>query len=36
MRDPNYAPVYCALYPELAEIAREHGYAMSIWYAFHG
>jgi hypothetical protein len=30
MRDPNYAPVYCALYPELAEIAREHGYAMSI------
>lgn len=27
---PNYAPVYCALYPELARIAREHGYALAI------
>lgn len=30
MKDANYAPVYCALYPKLAEIAREHGYALSI------
>lgn len=27
---PNYAPVYCAMYPELAAIAREHGYALAI------
>lgn len=30
MKHANYAPVYCALYPELAEVAREHGYALSI------
>lgn len=30
MKDPNYAPVYCALYPELAKIAREHGYALAV------
>ena len=30
MKPANYAPVYCALYPELAEIAREHGYALAI------
>lgn len=30
MKDPNYAPVYCAIYPDLAEIARKHGYAMAI------
>jgi hypothetical protein len=30
MKDANYAPVYCALYPQLAEIARKHGYAMAI------
>jgi len=30
MKDPNYAPVYCALYPSLAKIAREHGYALAI------
>lgn len=30
MREANYAPVYCALYPELAEIARRHGYALAI------
>lgn len=30
MKDPNYAPVYCALYPALAEITRKHGYALSI------
>lgn len=30
MKQANYAPIYCALYPELAEIARAHGYALSI------
>lgn len=30
MKDPNYAPVYCALYPELAKVTREHGYALAI------
>lgn len=28
---PNYAPVYAAaMYPELAEIARKHGYALAV------
>ena len=27
---PGYSPVYCALYPELAKVAREHGYALAI------
>ena len=30
MKDANYAPVYCALYPKLAEIARMNGYALAI------
>jgi hypothetical protein len=30
MKSPNYSPVYCALYPELTEIARKHGYALSV------
>lgn len=30
MKDANYAPIYCALYPELAEIARANGYAMAV------
>ncbi|WP_316389508.1 hypothetical protein [Enterobacter cloacae] len=30
MKPANLAPVYCALYPALAEIARKHGYAMAI------
>lgn len=30
MKEPNYAPVYCALYPALAEITRKHGYALAI------
>lgn len=30
MKAANYAPVYCALYPQLAEIARKHGYALAI------
>lgn len=27
---PSYAPLYCALYPELAELFRTHGYALAI------
>lgn len=27
---PNHAAPYCAMYPELARIAREHGYALAI------
>jgi hypothetical protein len=30
MKAANYAPMYCALYPQLAEIARKHGYAMAV------
>ena len=30
MKPANYAPVYCSLYPALAEITREHGYALAI------
>jgi len=30
VKDPTYAPVYCALYPELAVIARSYGYALAI------
>jgi hypothetical protein len=30
MKDPNYAPMYCALYPGIAEITREHGYALAV------
>lgn len=30
MKPANFAPVYCAHYPELAEIARKHGYAMAV------
>lgn len=30
MKPANYAPVYCGLYPELAEIVRKHGYALAI------
>lgn len=30
MKDPNYAPIYCAMYPGLAEITRRHGYALAI------
>lgn len=26
----SYAPVYAALYPELAELVRKHGYALAI------
>lgn len=30
MKAANFAPVYCCLYPELAEIARRHGYALAV------
>lgn len=30
MKDANYAPMYCALYPGLAKIARAHGYALAV------
>ena len=30
MKDPNYAPIYCALYPGIAKIVREHGYALAV------
>jgi hypothetical protein len=30
MKPANFAPVYAALYPKLAEITREHGYALAI------
>jgi hypothetical protein len=30
MKDPTYAPIYAALYPQLTAIARKHGYAMAV------
>lgn len=30
MKPANYAPVYACLYPQLAEVARKHGYAMAV------
>lgn len=30
MNPASYAPMYCALYPKLAEIARKHGYALAV------
>jgi len=30
MKEANYAPVYCALYPALANLVRTHGYALAI------
>lgn len=30
MKPANFAPAYAALYPQLAEIARQHGYAMAV------
>lgn len=30
MRPANYSPIYCALYPQIAEIARKHGYAACV------
>lgn len=30
MKPANYAPVYACIYPQLAELARRHGYALAI------
>lgn len=30
MKPANFAPAYAAMYPALAEIAREHGYALAV------
>lgn len=30
MKEPNNAPMYAALYPGLAKIARSHGYALAV------
>jgi hypothetical protein len=30
MKIANYSPIYCALYPQLAEITRKHGYALAV------
>ena len=30
MKPALLAPAYCCLYPKLAEVAREHGYALAI------
>jgi hypothetical protein len=29
MKPPNFAPVYACMYPDLAEVARNHGYALA-------
>ncbi len=28
--NPSFAPAYCAMYPDLAQIAKFHGYALAI------
>lgn len=30
MKPANFAPWYAALYPQFAEIARQHGYALAV------
>lgn len=30
IKKPSYAPLYAALYPELATMFRQHGYALAI------
>lgn len=30
MKNATFAPVYAAMYPEIAEITRLHGYALAI------
>lgn len=30
MKSANNAPMYCAMYPSLAEICRSHGYALAV------
>lgn len=34
MKPPTFAPVYCSLYPHLARIANEHGYALAAHGSF--
>lgn len=28
--DPTYAPMYCAMYPDLAKLVRKYGYALCV------
>ncbi|MFW1012115.1 hypothetical protein ACXITX_22810 [Vibrio parahaemolyticus] len=28
--DPSYAPLYCAMYPDLAKLVKGHGYALAV------
>lgn len=30
MKPANFAPTYACLYPQLAEICRDHGYALAV------
>ena len=30
MKPPNKAPIYASMYQDLAEICREHGYALAV------
>jgi len=30
VKSANYAPVYLALYPKLADLVRSHGYALAV------
>ena len=30
MKPASYAPLYAGLYPDMAEIARKHGYALAV------
>jgi hypothetical protein len=30
VKDPTFAPAYVVFYPMLAEVAREHGYALAV------
>lgn len=30
LKPASFAPAYCALYPPLAELARDHGYALAV------
>ena len=30
MKPANFAPIYACMYPQLAEIARSHGYALAV------
>ena len=30
MKPAGFAPLYCAMYPEIAEVVRAHGYALAV------